>query len=516
MAENGNTPVLDPSGLLRQRETWNDVPGSPMVPSIKPDPGTTGYVQAFIDKEYVAGGYNNWYNNWARVLPFPIDDLTEDFGYDLYFRMMQDPQVASSINVYRAGVLQQGASFMPAVRDKTDPGYDKAQEILEACEAMWANLECDPSDMLWNLEEACAVGNKIGELLWLLDTTISGKSMWRLIDVAVKPQTVVSMAVNVHRKIIGLLGLIPGIGYPVQIGTILPDPSMVPNLLPRGKFIIRTFRPRDNDPRGTSLIRPAYTWWNLKMQLIEAYLQWLAQFATPMMFGFTGPQALPRPKMDSDGNPVTDGNGNPVMISPQQAMADRMANMKSSSVAVFPFESKVQPVEMRGQGAPFVNAFHLCNDEITQAIQHQALTTQTSGTGTRAQAGVHQNTQGTIIRQGKWSTARTVKNDILRKFVLYNYGEQYVPLTPDVSLGQMESYEFAANAAGVAALQASKYLDETQLPGIDEMLGMPQRGDDWQKRFKEAQMLANVRPGSGGAQPRTPAGTSNQAASTAA
>lgn len=506
-----DTPVLDKvTGVLEKRETWQATPGSEQDASVPVQPGYSAPIGAHIDREYVTSGFVNWYTNYTRVLPFPIDDITIAFGTNLYERMMCDAAVVSAVNVYRTSVLSDGVRFSPAIKDKSDSSYAQSQTIYKMCMRMWAEMETDPDDVLWNLEEACVGGNKVAEKKWVLDKVVGPEPMWRIERLNVKPRETTAFAVDAMKNIIGLLGLVPGIGFPVQIGTILIDPGKQPNLLPRDKFVLRIFRPRDNDPRGTSLVRAAYTAWNMKMELWGEFLKWLSQFASPSIIGFTAPGAQMVPKTDSEGNPVLDGNGNPTLLSPEEIMANALADMKNSTAASFPFQSQVTPIEMRGQGAPFINAFKFLDGQITQAIQHQSLTTNDSQYGTKAQASTHEDVADTIAKQGKKAILRTVTWDILRPFIRYNLGEAALPLVPQLSLGETQEQDFAAAATAISALQTAGYLDISQYPGLDEILNLPERASGWEKRMADAQAAAQPTPmGHQPGQSDNPAGARN-------
>jgi hypothetical protein len=62
-------------------------------------------------QEYVsgAGGTSaSWYAHTLRAWPWSIDDLTADYGDDLYERMLHDAHIAASINVLKAAIIEDG------------------------------------------------------------------------------------------------------------------------------------------------------------------------------------------------------------------------------------------------------------------------------------------------------------------------------------------------------------------------------------------------------------------------
>src|SRR5215469_8876481 len=70
-------------------------------------------------KEYVSGGnaYNGFIAAYFRSLPHYIDDLSRDFGDDIYERMLLDPQINSCLHVFIRAILADGVNLRPAVED---------------------------------------------------------------------------------------------------------------------------------------------------------------------------------------------------------------------------------------------------------------------------------------------------------------------------------------------------------------------------------------------------------------
>jgi hypothetical protein len=62
-------------------------------------------------KEYISGGPLSYLQDYYRALPQYIDDVTSDFGPDIYERMLKDSQVTSAFESLRMGVLASGINF---------------------------------------------------------------------------------------------------------------------------------------------------------------------------------------------------------------------------------------------------------------------------------------------------------------------------------------------------------------------------------------------------------------------
>jgi hypothetical protein len=274
----------------------------------------------------------------------------------------------------------------------------------------------------------------------------------------------------------GILGLVPGIGIPVLVGTILTRPDRQPNLLARNRFMIHTFRPIDSDPRGSSIARAAFTPWNLKQQLWGEFLKWLTQFASPSIIGVLSENATPDVMRDSNGNVILGPDGKPVTIEPADLLATALASLKNSTALALAPGTEVTPIEMRGQGAPFITAFRFLSEQIATAILHQTLTTQSAKYGTKAQASVHQDVLMTLIRQAKASLIGCIRRDLLRNWIRWNWGEYPADyLIPRVSLGYTEQQDFATELTAISGAYSTGFLDDSQKPGLDRRLQLPTR-----------------------------------------
>lgn len=457
-----------------ERVSTGDLPGAPNV-GTPPTPGQPAALKARLDQEYVAGGGWAWFANYIRSLPWAIDDVTTDFGDDLYERMLLDPHVAADVSILKASILETGLNLSPAKPDKEQDGHELAVEICDNATRMLEQLSTPLDDVLWNMLDAIALGNKVAEQVYAQDSTYTGRTQLVLQALKVKPRRSTAFVVDVFYNLVGLLGLVPGQGSPVQVSTILSDPNKTPNLLPREKFAVLTFRPKDGDPRGTSIIRPVYNVWWIKTQLWAQYLKYLTQFAGASLIGYTSQDAQSMPVSDSDGNPSG------TLQTPEQVMLAVLQQFQNGTAAAFPFGSKVEAIEVHENGQAFLDAFSLLNSEITKGILTQTLATEEGKHSTRAAAGVHKDILDTIVRQGKHSTIRMIRHDVLRLWVKYNYGAKAAQeLVPSATLGETESEDFPATAAAVAQLQRFGYLHPSQFPGLDQRMDLPERDPDWQ------------------------------------
>lgn len=466
-----------PSRRISDVVEVNGTPGTPQT-GAGATPPLKLPVRADPTREYVAGGHLEWFQNIPHSLPWAIDDVTTDFGDDLYERMALYPQIVSCLNVLRTGILEDGVNLAPAVDDKEDPKHGKAQDILDVCERMLDDLTPSLDDVLWDMLNAIAYGNKVAEQIYALDTTYAGSQQLVLRSLAVRPRISTAFVVDAFMNTLGLLGLIPGQAMPVLVGYILTDFDNVPNLLPREKFAVLSFRPKDRDPRGTSVLRPAFDPWNMALQMAPEFLKYLTQWASPSVLGFTAPEAQVGVLTDVNGNPVVNPETG-LPWRPEDAMLAALLQFRNGTAAVFPDGASVTALEMAGDGSQFLTAFDRFDEQITKAILNQTLATEEGQHQARAAASVHQDVLGTIIRQAKRAVCRMLERDVLRPFIRYNYGDQAArDFTPTVQLGVTEQQDLTGLMQSVAALHNADYIAPSQFSYYDGLLGAPAREAD--------------------------------------
>lgn len=404
-------------------------------------------------REYVSAG-NRWidrYDQYVRALPTPVDDVDRSYGDDAYRNMLRgDPVVSASINVLKAGVLEDGVTLAPAVTDETADGYDQAQEIHAFCCGVLDNLPVPLIDVLYNMLDALVYGNKVAELTYRQD----GGALV-LDSIKVKPRQATAFVVDQFYNVLGLVGRMPG-----TAGSLVISTDDNPTLLPLDKFAVLTFRPRDNDPRGTSILRPAYNGWWLKQQAWVEFMKYLIQFASASVWATTAQDARKAPG---------------ATVSPQEELLAQLMNFRNGAAIAVPYGTAINLLASTGEGRAFHAAFDLFNREMVTGILHQTRATMEAQHGSRADSETGQDVLDTLVRQVKKSVQRMVQRDILTPLTRYNYGDAAAALTPVLSLGTVEEQDRTGMWQALAALVTSGFIDESQKAGLDLMMGLPQR-----------------------------------------
>lgn len=452
-----------------------------------------------LQREYVAGGGWAWYGQVARTLPNAIDDVTADFGDDLYERMLFDPQVSAVATIFKASILETGLTLTSAVRSRSDPDYEIAAEIADEAQRMVSEFDGTFDDVLWNLLDCVSFGNKVAEQTYkLAPSKKDGRGILVLDKLKVRPRRATVFAVDIYLNLVGLLVRVPPNASPWSAVMMFGPDDEPFNLIAPHKFVVANFRPHDNDPRGTSLLRPAYSAWWRKQQIIPEYLKYLSQFAGPSLIGYVGPDAVPQPDPNNPGNVIT----------AEQTMLVALQGLHNGTAAAFPNGAKVDPLIMQGDGLAFLKAIDHCDQQITKAVLTQELATEEGKHMARAAAEVHQDVLDTLVRQGKLGFAAQLRNQLFKRWVGYNWGNAAMDLAPSVTLGRSVQREQPALWGAAAQLMGQGYLSPSQLQALDEQIGLPVRDemelypvnqqDDEQADNEDDQVDAGDTQGNGG------------------
>lgn len=471
---------------------------SETIPNGKP--GRNARASANPLQEYVAGR-TSAISAYLNTLPKHVDDIERDFP-GIYEQMRKDPQYSSCITLLKLAILARGVDLLPAVPKPGDDAdaealaeYAMAQELTEHCKRQINRLTTPfVYGTLFNLLDCLDHGNKIAECNYeyAKDGPDEGKLV--LTSIKVKPRWALSFVVD---RFMNVLGLLPTqTGQPAYAGA-LSGLTLAPGqkILPRKKFLILTCRPVDEDPRGTSIGRPAYHGWWFKQQAWGEWLRTLATFASGNLIGTTAEQAQPLPVEDAAGNPVLDANGLQVFVTPEQAMSAGLEDVRNGSTIVVPFGASVKIERPSGDvGKAFEVAIDTGNREMTTGILGQTRSTMEAEHGSKADSQTGQDVLGILVAHEKTGVEQALRCDVLMPICEWNYGPEYLYLTPRVTLGETAEEDLAELGRTVAALMSAGYFEPEQLPGMDARLGFEVRSEESVEKAKERRDAAPVGP----------------------
>lgn len=431
-------------------------------------------LRADLTRDYVVRDANTAYYQFLKTLPNSFDDLTQEFGLEVYYKMLFDAEVGASVGMLSLATLANGWRVKPVQSENVDPNLcqfcaDFVKDVLDGMETPFLSAVEQILDGLW-------LGSSVSEMKWSVYNGGRYDGLYRVADLKNKPLKSTSFVVDSFYNVISLVTRIaPGMSLP--IGSIIPISfehiNSIKGMLPRANFMVFTWNPPNGDPRGRSILRPAYSAWWMKQQVMNEWLAWIAQFSRPILVAETAPNAQPIPIKDNMGNIMLDSNGNPICRSPASVMVEDLEKARSGSVVVLPNGADARLLQVSGEGAGLKSAIEFADRQITRAITHQHLASGEAQHQSRASSQVHQDILGMLIIYIKQMLSSIVKRELIRPLIMLNFGAGAEAAIPAIDFGFGDGFPIGPDS--VARLYQTGYLTSEQLPALDEMLGLPVR-----------------------------------------
>jgi hypothetical protein len=446
-------------------------------------------------KDYLSGGYlAGWWSN-TGILPVISDSFFAEVGYKVYEDMMHDAKVNKCINVLKTGVVGDGIDLLSPISD-TSLDYPVSAVIQKFCEYNLTNLQRPFREIVWEMLDALIYGHKVAEITYEV-SKYDNKNFLILKSIKPKPFGSTSFVVDAYFNLLGITSTNvfsskythnlflnkDNFGLENKQPYIKTDGKKF-KFLNRDKFFTLTVNSQNNDPRGRSVLRPAFTPWNIKNKVHCEYLRYLNTSASPLLFGTTPENAnsnKPDLLVDAEGIPVKGADGKPVRINNIAALRDALVQARSSGVLAAQGGSHLQSIGGDGAGIAFYKAIEVYDSQIEMCILQQTLATSESRFQSRSASEIHYSTLELLMNSYKLLVADAITNDILKPLITYNFGEEYLKYMPKVSMGDTARRDFSLDAAAISALYSSDYLSEDQKRFTDQMLGLPIRDSEYEK-----------------------------------
>lgn len=395
------------------------------------------------------------------------DELMRQHGYELYERMLTDAEVDASVDaLIQASNSQPLQTISPLHVD--DPDYALSQELVEFTNFAFSRFDMD-SWRKEQLRQCLTYGNAVSEVDW--DIIASGKWKDHLTIKALRLQRPQDYGFIVDRwgEIYGVAPLGQAAGTQFPLGNLIPlnttaHAKLLEGAIPRYKLTVWTWEKRGTDPRGRSILIPAFIAWWSKQRAIEEWSCWLGRYAQPSLWATPGPDAVPLC--------ITHPDGSQTITQPTEALLQALVQFKSGSVLALPFGSTVELLTASGGAEPFISSIELFNKEITRSILGQHLATGEGKSQTRGAVEIQALVLRLLIAGIRRFVANMIRTDLIKPLIEANYGDVGY-LLPDVDLGDGDG--FPPTVTEIAVLFQSGYFSEDQLTYLDKILGLPLR-----------------------------------------
>jgi len=302
--------------------------------------------------------------------------------HKVYEEMMLDPHIDSAYVQRQSAVLKDGYSIVGdnvPIKIRT-----MVHDVLEMCD----NFD----DALKLLDKASMTGCRFAEINWekrnknIIAAQINDKhNLWFdfAIDGALKYTTIAN--------------------YPMY--------DLVPQEMSR-KFLVHTWDMEAGDRRGKPTLLKLYNTWYFKKHLTIQWGVFISRYADPAWIAQCDNMFAPVPG-DVKGRTIA------------EFLSEFLAEVRQKENVVIPNASnlKLTPVEpgnVIGSHALFVEFMKELKDIITICIVGQTLTTSTSGVGSYAMADVHYQVRADIAELGKLSLESVINKTLVPWICDYN------------------------------------------------------------------------------------------------
>lgn len=443
-----------------------------------------------LNKELVLGllgnaAFQRWMGQYIKALPQYVDDLQRDFGLDLYERMSNDPALSSALTVIKSRILGDGARVMGRVNAPTGPEIDpeeqkrfeRSEEIRQVAEKMLNRLQMPLSLVLMDMLSFMEYGHSVAELVYEYRD-----GLLQLENIGVKPRRSYGFVVNEYMRLKGFVAVTePGQAAINRIAS-LTNPE---DIIDREKFLVLSYFPVAGDPRGKSILRPAYNAWYLKQQIWPQYLKYLSMFGTPSIAGFLGPDdATDVEEADDNGDVVIDSDGEPVTMTAEEALVAKLVSFANGTALAMSHGASIEVIQAVGNGEAFVTAFDLLDREMVRTVLLSARTVLEAQHGSKADSNTAQDVLAPFCELLQSQVEVCFYRDVLLPWAVYNWGEEVADeYCPYLSLSDVAKEDVIEKGNMIANLARAQFLHTSQYPGIDADLGLPER--DYEAMIEE-------------------------------
>lgn len=457
-------------------------------------------IAEIMKREFVSGGSHAAIEAIRAVLPLYVDDVTRDFGWELYERMLTDDAVSAAFGQRRDAVFSDGIRLEPAAPpvsefetpdSKRAADAETAEELRAFVQQGIDGMDGDLDEIAEELYDGAAYAYKLMEI-------VLRPEGGRLTLDAIRGKDPRNMGFVVDEKghTVGIAtARVGGYGLPVVTGPV--DSGGLGEILPTWKFLVYRNSPRKGDPRGTSILRSAYDAWFTKTHVLPEYFKYLRQFATPAVIGKTplsGDDFVPQ--VGPDGQPVLKDDGQAMLITKEQRLLSALLGWRNSFALAVSGGTEIELVQSGGDGAAFRHAFDYFDRRIFRAILG------TDGTGMGASNDslgakeIGQDTVSATIRRDKRRLASALTKGVSELLVWINWGQEYIRLAPQFVLSATEQQDWRGDLAAVSDAYAKGFIDDSQVAELDARLGLPKRDiEAIARRRAEETEAANLRAG---------------------
>lgn len=469
------------------------------------------------------------------ILSSMLDDVERELDPTIYDKMDRDPTIYKARKILITSVLSDELACAPGATEAQvgEEEFQKYVWAMEFCERLIKGLETPIRDTMEQMfSNAFKQGHSISELEWVwredipnthekekpvaekrsgilavwdmmfakgtaeiekpshpASKNVMGQKALRLMvkRAKVKPRGTVNFLVDNYMNVIGFVPKIKSYTK-LRWDTVLPVE----------KFMYLTMNKQNEDPRGVSSYRPAFTWYNLKRQIPTEMLRYILEEIVPKSVG-TLPENIKDfiEERDDAGNTVYHDDGStPKLITAAEAMGRQLEALRSGSGAVIPFGATLKPYKSgltgSNDGNLFAKILKIINDEMENALLLQTLAQSEGEHQARSASQQVAEVLYNLIFWSRWLLAMMVTTHIFEPALRMNFGEWAVKYCPMVSLGDFVRRDWIKELEAIADAYFKGLIDDSQRPELMAWLNLPKPGPSRQEMTMEASAKQDI------------------------
>lgn len=392
-----------------------------------------------------------------QALPLGFDDLSGEFGLQVYREMMRDPAIEAALNLLK-GLILNTSWKVKAAEAETDTEQAQADELAAFVEAAFSESESPLELVLDEALDSLAIGAQPCEIIWRYGQW-RGRPALMPESIEAKPREDVAIVRDEFDRLVGYAARKPGTtpGLVAAIGVVRRE-----DILPKEKFFCVVHK--------KSVLRSAYNAWLLKTRVIPEMYRQLQNFATGRIIGF-----LPEDAGGADGLVGNEEGEEHALQTPEQAMLETLIALTGNSAGVLPHGSDLRIEHGSGTGEAFLKALDWCDRQMVMGIisLYQGLLEAQHSSKASSEAAFSGLVMLNYRRRVR--LAEEIKKQIIRPMVRMNFGEDALRFCPAIAVERDVLAERAYLIDAVSRLFASGFLHESQLAEMDRILGLPPR-----------------------------------------
>lgn len=511
------------------------------VDNVLPMPARPSGIRTSVKKsmteEYIAHNGYSWGQN--RILGSTKDDIEIEVNSETYDRMENDATITKCKRIIITNVLSDELQMAPGATEANvgPEEYKVYIELKEFCERVIEGLESPVREQLeQQLGNSIKYGHGIAETQWEYredgsstkpkeekstkapkgglsafwakmggffmaekqeedDTPDPGIKRPQLRNkkirlmpksIKVKPRGAARFVVDEYMNV---LGLVPKFRTP----SVSAD-----QIIDRDKFMVLTVQKHDEDPRGRSMYRPAFNWYNIKTQLPAEMLRFVLEEVVPKAVGTLAEDAPPYEyDRDIDGNIQFEADGTtPKMLTAVESMKKSMSGFRSGSGIILPHGATFEPFKKGLTGSTdgllFNQVLKMVNNEMENSILLQTLAQSEGEHQARSASEQVAQLLYNLVFWIRWLIAKMIETDLLKVAIEKNFGTWALRYMPFVSLGDFVRRDWASDLEVIARAYFWGFIDDTQREELMAWLNLPTPGPSRQELGLEASAQADV------------------------